>query len=185
MADSLYTKFLAFQKSAPAIHKGATANLGGRAYKYADLPSIIDAARPALNAVGLVLTQTINGSDLVTAVIDAATGERLESRFPLPMEGSWHQIGAGISYARKYAIVSILGLAADDDDAVSTLPTKTPARVDRGDGGPVVALKRAALEMSDEFCDTCGEQMSLGPKTGKPFCKPCWTAKRDRERAFS
>ena len=183
----IYTKLLQFQSSGVTIHKNCTANLGGgRQYRYADLPSVLAAIKPALGACGLVLIQTIDGTELTTKIVCVADGEFIESRLPLDFAGlSWHQIGSAISYGRRYALTTLLGLAPDDDDdAASTMaPAKPAARFDRGDGGPVVALKRAEPPaMSGEYCDTCGDEMTVGPKTGKPYCHRCWAAKREHSR---
>jgi len=176
MADShrsestLFRKLLAFQRNAPTIHKDGTANVGnGRPYKYATLPAVLDAVRPALTACGLVLTQAVDGQNLITRLADAETGETLESAFPLPLEGSWHQVGSAISYARRYAILAVLGLTADDDDdAAATLP--------QARNGHQSSHRRPEPTAEPEPCPECGETMTIGPKTGKPYCRPCWTA---------
>jgi hypothetical protein len=166
MTDSLYGRLLKFQAAAPAIHKNCSASLGGnRSYKYADLSSCLEAIRPVLSQCGLVMTQTLGAGTLTTAIIDAATGERLESCFPLPLDGlNWHGVGSAISYARRYAVLALLGLTADDDDdAASTLPDRS----------------RAAAATLAEECPDCGGEMKIGPKTGTPYCKACWSAKRN------
>lgn len=171
------TALLKFQSANVPIHKNCTANLGGgRQYRYADLPSVLAAIKPTLSDCGLVLVQSIDGTELTTRIIHAATGEVLESRLPLDFSGlSWHQIGSAISYGRRYALTALLGLAPDDDDdAVSTLPVKTTTLPQRGDGGPVVALKRDILSS----CPHCAGPMSIGPKGGE-YCPPCFKAKRN------
>lgn len=167
---SIYTRLLKFQRLPLAIHKNNSANLGGRgSYRYADLPSVLEVIRPALSECGLVLIQIIDGESLVTRLIDAETGEAIESRFPMPFDGlNWHGIGSAISYARRYATLSLLSLAPDDDDAASTMP----ANNDRA------RAAAAAAVLADE-CFECGGPMEIGPKTGKPFCRSCWQAKRN------
>jgi hypothetical protein len=183
----IFQKLLTFQRQNVVIHKDGTAAVGGgRAYKYATLPAVLDAVRPALSASGLVLTQVMDGGELVTRLVDCDTGEHIESRFPMSFDGlGWHQIGSAQTYARRYSLLGLLGLAPDDDDdaASAMAPAKTPSRFDRGNGEPVVALKRAEPPaMSGEYCDTCGDEMTVGPKTGKPYCHRCWAAKREHSR---
>lgn len=181
----IHAALLKFQSTNISIHKNCTANLGGgRVYKYADLPSVLAAAKPALSDCGLVLVQSIDGSELSTKIVHAASGEALESRLPLDFAGlSWHQIGSAVSYARRYALTALLGLAPDDDDdAVTTLPAKPAARFDRGDGGPVTAMKRVDAEPVGD-CPDCGGLLTIGPRTNKPYCRECWQASRDRLRA--
>ena len=180
---SLYASLLKFQSANVPIHKNCVANLGGgRQYRYADLPSVLASIKPALSDCGLVLIQLVDGGTLTTRIMHAGTGEALESHFPLPLDGlNWHGIGSAVSYARRYALTSLLGLAPDDDDdAVSTLPAKTPTVAQRGNGGPVTALKRDI----PSSCPHCAEPMSVGPR-GSEYCKPCWQAKRNGYAAYA
>ena len=176
---SLYASLLKFQSANVPIHKNCTANLGGgRQYRYADLPSVLASIKPALSDSGLVLVQFVDGGTLTTRVVHAASGEALESHFPLPLDGlNWHGIGSAVSYARRYALTSLLGLAPDDDDdAVSTLPDKTPAVIQRGNGEPVATAKR---------CEHCNNAMEVGPNTGQLFCRDCFKAKRNGYRSMA
>lgn len=163
---SIFRKLQAFNDNAPAIHKNCTAGIGGRAYKYADLTAVLESIRPILKASKLVIVQTVCGQDLITRLIDSESGEQIESSFPLETTGmTWHQVGTSISYARRYAILAILNLSSEDDDAASTLPEKhTQAMPD---------------------CPHCGEPMVIGPKTGTPYCKPCYLAKRNGYAALA
>lgn len=161
--SSVFRKLLLFQQNAPTIHKDGTANLGnGKVYRYATLPSVLDAVKPGLSACGLVLTQIIDGQDLITRLIDPESGEFIESRFPMEFNGlSWHAIGSGLTYVRRYAILAMLNLAPDDDDdAQATVPEK-----------PVTA------QLGD--CPHCHGPMEIGPKSGQPFCRPCFLARRN------
>lgn len=167
---SIYRKLQSFQDAAPTVHKNCTANMNGRQYRYADLNSVLDAIKPALKVAKLVMIQTIDDQTLVTKLVDSESNESIESRFPLEFHGlSWHGIGSALSYARRYSILSLLGLAPDDDDdAISTLPDRS---------------SQAIQTIGD--CIHCGEPMSIGPKTGKPYCKPCFLAKRNGYAAMS
>lgn len=173
----IYSKLLRFQQANVTIHKDASANVGGgRSYRYATLPSVLDAIRPALNAAGLILTQSLDGGEMVTKLIDADTGETIESRFPVDFAGlGWHAIGSGLTYARRYSLLGLLNIAPDDDDdAGAAMTSKTTTLPQRGDGGPVVALKRDILSS----CPHCAGPMSIGPKGGE-YCPPCFKAKRN------
>lgn len=167
--STLFRKLLAFQKNAPAIHKNAAAAISGRQYRYADLAAVLDATRPALAACGLVLTQAVDGQNLVTRLADAETGETLESAFPLDFHGlTWHAIGSAISYARRYAILSLLGLAPDEDDdghAAQAEPRQT-----NGHRRPEPPQEPAP---SWALCETCGDRMRAF-KNGGIYCHTCW-----------
>lgn len=173
-ATTLYGKLLKFQSLPLSIHKANTASIGGRgSYRYADLPSCLEVIRPALAECGLVVVQLVDGDSLLTRIVDASTGEAIESRFHMPLEGlSWHQIGSAISYARRYALLSALSLAPDDDDdAHSTLPQPTATAAARMVAQPARPAEPAA-------CPECGSGLEIGRKSGKLWCRSCWQAKQ-------
>ena len=90
---------------------------------YADLGSIIKAAKPVLAKHGLSLSQlptSDNGSIGVTTVLMHSSGEWIESTMTLPVgeekgKSSAQIAGSIISYLRRYSIASVLGMYADED----------------------------------------------------------------------
>ncbi len=90
-------------------------------FKYATLDSIIDHVRGPLTANGLWFTQTLEGDDngkyrLITALIHSS-GQSIKSETPLLVVESGNQaFGSALTYMRRYALCSILGVAADEDD---------------------------------------------------------------------
>lgn len=87
--------------------------------RYADLSSILSAVRPSLTAEGIAMTQTIRRQtegeiELVTTLMKG--DERLESVFPLNPNQKIHGMGSEITYAKRYTLSAICGVAADDDD---------------------------------------------------------------------
>ncbi len=160
---NLYRKLLAVQRQAITIHKNASATISGRQYRYADLPSVLEAIKPVLSENGLVITQAIDGDELLTRIVDADSGDAIESRFPLRLDGAtWHQTGAAVAYARRYALTSLLGLAAeDDDDAVSTIPVRNETRAN-GHGETVPP------------CPDCGQPGIVSKfRKGEHYCGRC------------
>jgi hypothetical protein len=98
--------------------------------KYASLDAILDAVRPILTRHGLALSQEPimeeGRAGVLTRVIHSS-GEARESTLLLPVQQNTAQgIGSAITYARRYAVSSILGIAADDDDdgQVASSPPK-------------------------------------------------------------
>lgn len=97
--------------------------------KYATLESVIDACYPALHSNGLVVVQTCDEIStegkvaVVTRIFHAKTGEWVESRLPINVKknnsGGYDPQGDGsaITYARRYTLMAILGMVAEDDDA--------------------------------------------------------------------
>lgn len=88
--------------------------------RYADLPAVIEAVKPALNAEGIVFLQPVSGDSTgvtVTTRLQHVSGEWMEETLFIPVSVANPQAyGSAISYARRYSLQSFTGLPADDDD---------------------------------------------------------------------
>ena len=97
---------------------------------YADLASVWDVARGPLSKYGLCIIQIpeilVDGIVLIT-VLGHSSGEFITSRYPItPMKQARDQgwvlsndpqsIGSAITYAKRYALAAMLGIATSDDD---------------------------------------------------------------------
>ena len=95
---------------------------GGRTYQYIDLASLREIVRPVLHKHGLGLVQTFgqaNGDAVVVhTTLLHSSGEWLRTSLTMPYgRGSGPQaVGSAITYARRYSVCAMLGLAADRDD---------------------------------------------------------------------
>jgi hypothetical protein len=93
--------------------------------RYADLGSVIDAVKPALNEAGIAFLQTASASEagfisLTTRLIHES-GEWIEDTANCPLQKNDAQgVGSCMSYLRRYNLSSICGLYQDDDDGEST-----------------------------------------------------------------
>jgi hypothetical protein len=98
---------------------------------YASLESVLDAVTKPLNKHGLVLTQTIMPTpvvSLVTTLWHAESGEHIDSIVPLnPAKTDPQGYAAACTYYRRMTIKSLLGLAEVDDDG-NEASTPAPAR---------------------------------------------------------
>ena len=112
-------------------HKGA-ANPFYKS-KYADLPTVIDAAKPHLPAHGLCVTQVTdvseNGLVAVVTQLNHISGEWMRGYYPVkPIKEDPQAYGSAVTYARRYAYQAIVGIATslDDDDgnAASNIQVK-------------------------------------------------------------
>lgn len=87
--------------------------------KYADLPAVIDAVRPALTKHGLSVTQTTRitegGGLILVTTLHHTSGETLSGEYPLPV-GKPQEMGSAITYARRYSLSALCCIAADEDD---------------------------------------------------------------------
>jgi len=88
-------------------------------YHYADLAEVVDAVRKPLADHGLAFTQivTLMGTQpvLLTRLLHES-GQWLQSVYLLPRNGSAQDMGSAITYARRYSLCAILGIAAEDDE---------------------------------------------------------------------
>ena len=88
--------------------------------KYADLASVMDACLPALNRHGIAVIQPLLenefGRSVVTRFIHSS-GETLECPIPLIVgKDDMQGLGSAITYARRYGLMSLAGIAPEDDD---------------------------------------------------------------------
>lgn len=98
------------------------------AYKYADLGTVIDAVKPALNKHGISFTQLIEESDAntvkVTTLLLHSSGQYIGSTGStgIPeMRGcnEAQRAGAAQSYLKRYQLQALTGLPTEDNDASS------------------------------------------------------------------
>lgn len=94
---------------------------------YASLPHIIDEITEPLEKSGLVLMSFPDGDGLTTILSHADSGEYMAATYTLQAvrQNDPQAQGSSISYARRYAITSILNLRISDDDAeAATRPVR-------------------------------------------------------------
>lgn len=109
--------------------------------KYADLSSVMDACMPALTANGLAVTQPVRREDgemvLYTILHHADSDQEMcDGGMPLIVNKRDMQgLGSALTYARRYGLMAMAGIAADDDDgnAAAAAPpapkAKPPAKM--------------------------------------------------------
>ena len=86
--------------------------------KYASLANILDTIQKPLSECGLAISQFPDGNALTTIILHADSGEWMESSYVMPVakQNDPQAMGSAITYARRYALGSILNLNIDDDD---------------------------------------------------------------------
>lgn len=189
---SLHRKLLSIQSALKPIPKDNENPYFKSAYF--DINSVLERLKPACTAHELVLLQPlteINGKPAIkTILIDAETSETIEATFPLIENADPQKLGAIVTYTRRYALVALFCLEAEDDDAESVLrPQKAQSAP-----LPMSALSRAGLLDKEPFasnepayvptsyiptnihktCTNCGKQ-----HTGKyNECYACYLSKK-------
>ena len=116
VTGSLVDALVRCQQSFPPIPKTHT-NPAFKS-KYADLGDVLAAVRPVLSTEGIAVLQpmriTDTGCELVTVLLRG--DERIESAIPLQVDGKAQDLGSRLTYLRRYALCSLLGVVAEDDD---------------------------------------------------------------------
>ena len=116
---TLIEALIAAQSEFPGIPKEAMGQARGGKYPYATLPAVLEAVVPSLNKHGIALIQrtAVEGESLTLhTILRHTSGEEVESVVPLPMPASWQDWGSAMTYARRYSITALAGVAPDDDD---------------------------------------------------------------------
>ena len=116
---NLYNALFAAQGAMPDLQKNAI----NPHFKntYITLDSLLERVLPVLRDNFLMLTQIPDNSgshpSLRTTITHVPTGESLEGNCPLVLDRDTPQaVGSAITYMRRYSLMSILGLVADEDD---------------------------------------------------------------------
>jgi hypothetical protein len=135
VGSEIAAALVAFQAECNDVAATSTATVptkgGGQySYKYADLSTVLAELRPKLERHGLAILQspTSAGADVgVRTLIVHKSGEFIDAgTVLLPMTQQTPQgAGACITYARRYALGALAGIATDhDDDAASQQPKR-------------------------------------------------------------
>jgi hypothetical protein len=105
-----------------------------KGFRYASLGSHIDAIREAFAKHGLIVSQGIDSDDMrvsVTTMISHTSGEWMSSAVGMTLaeKATAQNLGACVTYLRRYALASMCLLTGDDDtDAEEDRQSKEPPR---------------------------------------------------------
>jgi hypothetical protein len=115
--------------------------------KYADLATVCDAVIPALNKHGIAVIQApgmIGQRVTVETILAHKDGAMMRTILELtPTKVDPQGVGSAITYARRYALQSVAGVAPEDDDgnAASQPVKKNASQVKKG--GEFEAFEKA------------------------------------------
>jgi hypothetical protein len=125
--------------------------------RYATLSALVSASSKLLGKHGLSVIQTIEDDGSVRTILGHKGGGFIQGKVSLkPVKDDPQGRGSAITYARRYAYASILGLVSDSDDDGNTASAP---------GGEVISSKDVsvlrdeliALEKSEsKFCSFLG-----------------------------
>ncbi len=88
--------------------------------KYADLAAVWDAIRIPFSKNGLAVVQTsgtVEGIFYLHTTLMHSSGQWIDSLYPIePVKKDPQGLGSAISYARRYSLMAIAGVAPEEDD---------------------------------------------------------------------
>src|SRR5215472_12990114 len=138
------------EKSLVGIIRSDQAGASERSFRYAPLSSGLDIVRKTLSQHEIATVQTTSIDDTagivrLSTVLAHASGEWIASDWPvcaISETAAPHRMGAALTYARRYALFTLVGIAGEDDldapDLVAPAPptpqSKTPKRDSKTDG---------------------------------------------------
>ena len=153
----LFKSLASFQQEVPVIHKGTQ----GYGYSYADLTAIFSTINPLLKKHGLGFTQLVGDNNIKTIIFHIESGQQLETTTTIPSGVSlkgmndFQVLGSAITYIRRYALSSALGLITDKDlDACGEQEKKQPIPTENPKSN--IDVKRLETRLS-----ACGDVKAL------------------------
>ena len=129
------------EKSLTATIKGVRAGEADRTFRYASLSSGLEIVRKTLGQHQIAAIQTTavdQAAGLVnlTTMLAHASGEWISSDWPVcPIAdmASPRRMGAALTYARRYALFTLVGIAGEDDLDAPDLDDGAPSSGSGGD----------------------------------------------------
>src|SRR6516225_4100946 len=180
------------EKSLTATIRSGRPGEGERSFRYAPLASGLDIVRKTLGQHEIATLQTTAidkdaGVVNLTTMLAHASGEWIASDWPVcPVAETANpqRMGAALTYARRYALFTLVGIAGEDDlDApdlcevppsspTSRLPSRTPVN---GRGREATKRERSAIidgEQSSLCAIGCWRKLARSPRPSAPRVGP-------------
>ena len=125
------------EKSLIATIRSPIPREGDRTFRYASLASGLDIVRKSLGQHEIATVQSTaidkdSGQIRLTTLLAHASGEWISSDWPVcpaSETASPHRMGAALTYARRYALFALVGIAGEDDLDAPDLLTEPSAAV--------------------------------------------------------
>ncbi|MCA1414690.1 ERF family protein [Bradyrhizobium sp. NBAIM20] len=166
------------EKSLTAVIRSPFPREDDRTFRYASLASGLDIVRKTLSQQEIATIQTtriekVTGQIHLTTLLAHASGEWISSDLPVcaskDVEAP-HRMVAALTYARRYALFALVGIAGEDDldapDVITGPPVATEAQTASGPKGklPTGVLNRSPVlppEHSAELLDRLLGELAL------------------------
>jgi len=147
---------LALQADPPILAKNRDGQVGNQKTRYADLVQVNQVVLARLNSYGVMYvcqpTMLEDGKFVLAYELKhVASGTTRTGNYPLKLSENSQQMGSAISYARRYALLAVTGVAAEEED--------DDGRGTDGRG----AAQRAARRASPEQVQQVAQRRPSGP----------------------
>jgi hypothetical protein len=156
---------------------------GERTFRYAPLSSGLDIVRKSLGRHEIATVQTTSidseaGLIRLTTVLAHSSGEWISSEFPVcPVAetSTPHRLGAALTYARRFALFALVGIAGEDDADAPDLAAEGQSR------SQVRTGSRPPSGNASSDGNAATHTSSRGSRAAKPLLEPHESA-RERSR---
>lgn len=124
-SNNLNRKYMHVLSEMPNFAADETGQTGNRTYKYLNLATLLKNIKPIFARNELSFTQKVtfdNANDgrqtlgTVETIIFDDTDQMTVCEYPFYVTGDPRQVGSAITYARRYSLITILGIFPDKDD---------------------------------------------------------------------
>jgi hypothetical protein len=178
---ALATALAKVQAELPKLERDRTVEVekksgGTYSYSYVTLANLNDAILPLLAKHGLAFAAMPgagnDGKMVVRYHLLHESGEALSGEFPISGEGGIQMIGGRITYARRYCLAAVVGVAADEDDE-----SRLDAEPGRG-AAQRAAAPRAAAAPAKAAAGRTAQRRQPPPLPGEDGPRPYTPAQR-------
>ncbi len=147
-------------------------------YAYADISDVLAAVLPHLSKHGLSVIQptcVIEAGLFITTRLMHASGQWIESDYPVcSINGDHQKMGGALTYSRRYALCSMLGVSADEDVDGQPAANADEVQVDRKEWpvrqtAPPKAAKPALVKTLDPATALLGKARGMAQEGRKDF----------------
>lgn len=174
--------FLKAQKAMDAVTKDAKNPFFKS--NYASLNAVMEVCKAPLNDNGIMVLQPVNGEYVETVLIHES-GEWFACQTALVVKevNNPQSYGSSISYARRYGLMSMLGLPAEDDDAESAMNRNKPVEKKQTTEPELATVLERRDAQGHRICELCGKAVDdkvadfSMVKYGAVRCYTCQRAK--------
>src|SRR5437667_5538841 len=153
------------EKSLTATIRTGRAGEAERSFRYAPLSSGLDIVRKTLGQHEIATVQTTavdqaSGIVNLTTILAHASGEWIASDWPvcpIAETATPHRMGAALTYARRYALFTLVGIAGEDD--LDTPDLISPSQPVSGHPEPRRIRDRDHVRfVAQQTCLVCGRR---------------------------